>query len=136
MLCLSCHDGSATPSNMMANASYEQSIGLLTNTAYGSSTIPTLLGKDGTTGGTGSSIPGNYNNDHPVGLNALISTTANGLTWSGTAFGVTAGSPYAAFVNNYGAPVLASNPGPAYSVPSPPRTSLTLLAPLATTNTL
>ena len=33
LLCLSCHDGNLTPSNMMANQSYEQKIGLLTNTA-------------------------------------------------------------------------------------------------------
>ena len=36
LLCLSCHDGNVTASNMMANQSYEQRIGLLTNTAYGS----------------------------------------------------------------------------------------------------
>ena len=33
LLCLSCHDGNVTQSNMMANQSYEQRIGLLTNTA-------------------------------------------------------------------------------------------------------
>jgi hypothetical protein len=61
---------------MMTNQSYEQRIGLLTNTAYGGPPIPTLLGNDGTTAG-------NYNNDHPVGLNATISTTSNGLVWNG-----------------------------------------------------
>ena len=65
LLCLSCHDGNVTPSNMMTNQSYEQRIGLLTNTAYGSKPIPTLLGNDGTTAG-------NYTNDHPVGVNATI----------------------------------------------------------------
>jgi len=100
LLCLSCHDGNVTPTNMMANQSYEQRIGLLTNTAYGSSPIPTLLGKDGTTAG-------NYTNDHPVGQLANISTTQPGLAWSGTAFSVTAGTPYAQFVNNYGWPALA-----------------------------
>ncbi len=60
LLCLSCHDGNLTANNMMANQSYEQRIGLLTNTAYGSQPIPTLLGNDGTTAG-------NYTNDHPVG---------------------------------------------------------------------
>ena len=49
LLCLSCHDGNLTSKNMMANQSYEQRIGLLTNTAYGSQPIPTLLGSDGTT---------------------------------------------------------------------------------------
>ena len=78
LLCLSCHDGNVTPTNMMANQSYEQRIGLLSGT-YGSNPIPTLLGKDGTT-------PGNYTNDHPVGQNANISTTMAGLVWTGTAF--------------------------------------------------
>ena len=75
LLCLSCHDGNVTPSNMMINQSYEQTIGLLTNTAYGSSKIPTLLGNDGTTAG-------NYTNDHPVGQLATIST-GNGLVLHG-----------------------------------------------------
>ena len=75
LLCLSCHDGNLTQSNMMQNWSYEQQIGLLTNTTYGSQKIPTLLGNDGTTAG-------NYTNDHPVGQNANISTTGNGLVWA------------------------------------------------------
>ena len=106
LLCLSCHDGQVTPSNMMQNWSYEQQIGLLTNTTYGSGKIPTLLGNDGSTAG-------NYTNDHPVGLNATIST-GNGLVFSNGAMTVTAGSPYAQFVANYGWPALApgkwSNP--------------------------
>src|SRR5450755_2023423 len=44
LLCLSCHDGNLTQANMMKNQSYEQVIGLLTNTAYGKNPIPTLLG--------------------------------------------------------------------------------------------
>jgi len=99
LLCLSCHDGNLTPKNMMANQSYEQKIGLLTNTAYGAQPIPTLLGNDGTTAG-------NYTNDHPVGTNATI-RAGSGLVWSGTSFTVTAGSPYAKFVANYGWPALA-----------------------------
>jgi hypothetical protein len=107
MLCLSCHDGSVTPTNMMTGNLYEQSIGLLTNPAYGSAPIPTLLGADKTTG-TGSSIASNYNNDHPVGTNATIrASTANGLVWSGTTFTVTPGSNYEKFVWNYGWPALA-----------------------------
>src|ERR1022692_353000 len=51
LLCLSCHDGNVTASNMMVNQSYEQRIGLLTNTSYGTGKIPTLLGNDGTTAG-------------------------------------------------------------------------------------
>jgi len=106
LLCLSCHDGNVTPTNMMNGQSYEQRIGLLTNTFYGSKPIPTLLGKDGTTAG-------NYYNDHPVGTNATI-RAGSGLVWTGTTFTVTAGSPYAQFVANYGWPALApgkwSNP--------------------------
>ena len=92
---------------MMTNQSYEQRIGLLTNTTYGAQPIPTLLGNDG-------SAAGNYTNDHPVGVNATISTKQPGLVWSGTAFSVTSGSQYAQFVANYGWPALApgkySNP--------------------------
>jgi len=106
LLCLSCHDGNLTPTNMMTKVSYEQAIGLLTNTAYGSNPIPTLLGNDGTGAG-------NYTNDHPVGQLANI-RSGNGLVWTGTTFTVTAGSPYDNFVTNYGWPALApgkwSNP--------------------------
>ena len=106
LLCLSCHDGNVTAKNMMANQSYEQRIGLLTNTAYGSQPIPTLLGNDGTSAG-------NYSNDHPVGLNATISS-GSGLVFANNAFTVTPGTPYAQFVANYGWPALApgkwSNP--------------------------
>jgi hypothetical protein len=106
LLCLSCHDGNLTPTNMMTGKSYEQSIGLLTNTAYGNNPIPTLLGSDGTTGG-------NYLNDHPVGLNATI-RAGNGLVWANNSFTITAGSAYDNFVTNYGWPALApgkwSNP--------------------------
>jgi hypothetical protein len=101
LLCLSCHDGNLTAKNMMANQSYEQRIGLLRNTAYGSNPIPTLLGNDGTTAG-------NYSNDHPVGQLANISTKMPGLTFDGTKFTLTAGSQYAQFVANYGYPALAA----------------------------
>jgi hypothetical protein len=99
LLCLSCHDGNVTASNMMTGQSYEQSIGLLTNTAYGTKPIPTLLGNDGTTAG-------NYTNDHPVGVNANI-RSGSGLVWGTSSFTVTPGSPYAQFVANYGWPALA-----------------------------
>jgi hypothetical protein len=98
LLCLSCHDGNLTPSNMMRNQSWEQLVGLLPPW-YGSKPIPTLLGNDGTTAG-------NYYNDHPVGTNATIST-GNGLVWTGTTFTVTAGSPYSIFITNYGWPAIA-----------------------------
>ena len=100
LLCLSCHDGNVTAKNMMANQSYEQRIGLLTNTAYGSNPIPTLLGNDGTSAG-------NYTNDHPVGQLANISTTMPGLTFDGKKFNLASGTPYAQFVANYGYPALA-----------------------------
>jgi hypothetical protein len=106
LLCLSCHDGNLTPSNMMQNWSYEQQIGLLSNTTYGGQKIPTLLGNDGTTAG-------NYTNDHPVGQNATIGS-GSGLVWANNSFTVTAGSPFAQFQANYGWPALApgkwSNP--------------------------
>ncbi len=106
LLCLSCHDGQVTQSNMMQNWSYEQQLGLLTNTTYGSQKIPTLLGNDGT-------VAGNYTNDHPVGQNATI-RAGNGLVWANSTFTVTPGTPYAQFVANYGWPALApgkySNP--------------------------
>ncbi len=98
LLCLSCHDGNLTPKNMMRNQSYEQIVGMLPSW-YGTTPIPTLLGNDGTTAG-------NYNNDHPVGLNATISS-GNGLVYAAGKFTVTAGSPYAQFVANYGWPALA-----------------------------
>jgi hypothetical protein len=99
LLCLSCHDGNVTASNMMTNQSYEQAMGLLTNTAYGAAPIPTLLGNDGTT-------KGNYTNDHPVGQNATVST-GNGLLSTNGVLSVTPGTPYAQFVANYGWPALA-----------------------------
>src|SRR5579864_6973086 len=107
LLCLSCHDGNLTQSNMMTGKSYEQAIGLLTNTTYGSQNIPTLLGNDGTTAG-------NYTNDHPVGVNAVISKKMPGLVYANGKFTVTPGTPYAQFVSNYGWPALA--PGK-YSLP-------------------
>jgi hypothetical protein len=99
LLCLSCHDGNVTHTNMMVNQSWEQKVGLLTNTTYGKNPIPTLLGNDGTTAG-------NYNNDHPVGQLATIST-GNGLVFNGTSMSVTPATPYAQFVANYGYPSLA-----------------------------
>jgi len=72
LMCLSCHDGQYTPTNMMTNQSYEQKLGLLPKT-YGSNPIPTLLGNDGST-------IGNYINDHPVGAGTPIDPN----DWKGT----------------------------------------------------
>ena len=88
----------------------------------------TLLGNDG-------SGAGNYTNDHPVGINATIRDMSKyGLTFSGTAYTLTAGSQYAQFVANYGYPALA--PG-TWSNPSAsmPQESLMCFAPPATTST-
>jgi len=98
LLCLSCHDGNVTASNMMVNQSYEQRIGLLSST-YGAGKIPTLLGNDG-------SGANNYTNDHPVGQQATVSV-GNGLVNTGGVLTVTPGTPYAQFVANYGWPALA-----------------------------
>jgi hypothetical protein len=103
LLCLSCHDGNVTQSNMMRNQSYEQLIGMLPKW-YGGQPIPTLLGNDGTTIGTGP-----YTNDHPVGQAANISDMSSyGLTFNGTKFvAPDPSTPYGKFVANYGYPALA-----------------------------
>ncbi len=119
LLCLSCHDGNVTAKNMMANQSYEQKIGLLTNTTYGTAPIPTLLGNDG-------SSAGNYNNDHPVGTNATLLRYGNpmqgatsGIVYAAgtSSFTVTPGTPYAQFVANYGFPAIAPGKwGPQFGI--------------------
>jgi len=126
MLCLSCHDGNVTNTNMMAGKLYEQTIGLLTNPAYGGNSIPTLLGKDGTAADGKSTTGGNYNNDHPVGTNAtlinqygsVIQGSGSGVTWDGsTYFNVTGGSQYDTFLKNYGAPAIQPGKwGPQYGL--------------------
>src|ERR1700758_4706917 len=61
LTCLSCHDGNYAQGAMMKNKVFET----LPSTYGTLNDIPTLLGQDG----TGS---GNYLNDHPVGLNAVM----------------------------------------------------------------
>jgi cytochrome c553 len=61
LMCLSCHDGNLATGAMMKNKVYET-----LPAGYGAADIPTLLGADKTT-------TGNYLNDHPVGLNAVMS---------------------------------------------------------------
>ncbi len=100
LLCLSCHDGNLTQSNMMQNWSYEQQIGLLTNTTYGSAE---------------DSDPARQRRHHcrqlhqrsPGGPERHHQPAA--AAWFGptTAFTVTPGTPYAQFVANYGWPALA-----------------------------
>ncbi|MGD0735562.1 MAG: hypothetical protein ABR976_10465 [Terracidiphilus sp.] len=61
LTCLSCHDGNYAVGAMMKNQVYET-----LPPTYGTwNKVPTLLGNDGTTAG-------NYLNDHPAGLNAVM----------------------------------------------------------------
>jgi hypothetical protein len=119
--CLSCHDGNVSKGAMMTGVSWEQSQGMLDFSGgggaklYGTAAIPTLLGNDG-------AGAGDYNNDHPVGpggasISAGDLTDGNGgLAWGlvitpgkrGLSVSATAGSPYAAFLANYGAPAVSN----------------------------
>jgi len=93
LMCLSCHDGNFATGAMMKGTIYEK-----LPATYGSyNTIPTLLGNDPTG-------PGNYLNDHPVGLNATVScggqynwdcTETNGVI-------IMNGPNSSQFVQNYG----------------------------------
>ena len=92
--CLSCHDGNLAKGAMMKNAVYET-----LPATYGTyNTIPTLLGNDGST-------VGNYLNDHPVGLNAIIGCGGQ-YNWDCTivngAITYPAGTKMYQFVQNYG----------------------------------
>ncbi len=94
LTCLSCHDGNYATGAMMKNQVYET-----LPTTYGTfNKIPTLLGNDGTT-------VGNYLNDHPVGLNAVMSCGGT-YDWdcSISAAGkvLMTGPNSAKFVTNYG----------------------------------
>jgi hypothetical protein len=94
LTCLSCHDGNYAKGAMMKNVLYEQS---LLSSNYGTSPIPTLLGNDGTS-------VGNYLNDHPVGLNAIV-TCGGQYNWDCTeSAGVISmtGANSSRFVTNYG----------------------------------
>jgi hypothetical protein len=94
LMCLSCHDGNYATGAMMQNKVYET-----LPPTYGTlNAIPTLLGKDGT--GTG-----NYLNDHPVGLNAVMSCGGT-YDWDCTIDATGAvqmtGAASSKFVTNYG----------------------------------
>ena len=94
LMCLSCHDGNYATGAMMKNKVYES----LPATYGGYNNIPTLLGNDNT--GTG-----NYLNDHPVGLNAVMGC-GGPYDWDCTidATGTVqmTGTNSAQFVTNYG----------------------------------
>ena len=105
MMCLSCHDGNIAKGAMMQNRSWEQANGLLPANAYGPNDIPTLLGNDGTTAG-------NYNNDHPVGVQATLKAVGVSSRFTVTTCGTapntfdcltTADAAYLEFMGNYGA---------------------------------
>jgi hypothetical protein len=94
LMCLSCHDGNYAQGAMMKNRVYET-----LPATYGTQNfIPTLLGNDGST-------QGNYLNDHPVGLNAIM-TCGGAYDWdctiSATGTVQMTGAASKQFVTNYG----------------------------------
>ena len=94
LMCLSCHDGNYATGAMMKNRVYET----LPATYGGYNAIPTLLGNDGTTSG-------NYLNDHPVGLNAVMGCGGQynwDCTISATGAVQMTGANSSRFVTNYG----------------------------------
>ncbi len=94
LMCLSCHDGNYATGAMMKNQVYET----LPATYGGYNAIPTLLGNDHT--GTG-----NYLNDHPVGLNAVMGCGGQydwDCTISATGAVQMTGANSSRFVTNYG----------------------------------
>jgi len=94
LMCLSCHDGNYAQGAMMKNKVYET----LPATYGTANDIPTLLGNDGST-------VGNYLNDHPVGLNAVM-TCGGTYDWDCTISASGAvqmtGANSSKFVTNYG----------------------------------
>jgi hypothetical protein len=94
LMCLSCHDGNYAVGAMMKNKVYET----LPATYGTSNNIPTLLGNDGST-------VGNYYNDHPVGLNAVMGCGGTydwDCTISATGKVQMTGPASSQFVTNYG----------------------------------
>jgi hypothetical protein len=93
LTCLSCHDGNWAKGAMMQNKVYEN-----VPSTYASNNIPTLLGNDGN--GTG-----DYLNDHPVGLAAII-TCGGTYDWDCTnnngQITYPTGTNMYKFVQNYG----------------------------------
>ncbi len=97
LLCLSCHDGNLAKGAMMTGivdwaAENLNPLAL----GYKSANVPTWLGNDG-------SGVGNYQNDHPVGLNAAIA--CGGRSWDCTISAngtIVPGPLMTSFINNYG----------------------------------
>ncbi|MGA7245004.1 MAG: hypothetical protein WBX19_17580 [Terracidiphilus sp.] len=94
LTCLSCHDGNYAQGAMMKNRVYET-----LPATYGTQNfIPTLLGNDGTS-------QGNYLNDHPVGLTAVMGCGGQynwDCTISATGAVQMTGPGSSKFVTNYG----------------------------------
>jgi hypothetical protein len=93
LTCLSCHDGNLAEGAMMKGVVYEK----LPSTYGTYNKVPTLLGNDGSTAG-------NYLNDHPVGLNAVMGC-GGPYNWDCTISGATVqmtGTASKQFVANYG----------------------------------
>jgi hypothetical protein len=93
LTCLSCHDGNYATGAMMKNIVYET-----VPSTYASQNIPTLLGRDG------NSPNGDYLNDHPVGLNAVIACGGRDWDCTITSTGTIqmTGPNSAQFFKNYG----------------------------------
>ena len=94
LMCLSCHDGNYATGAMMKNQVYET----LPATYGAYNTVPTLLGNDKTT-------VGNYLNDHPVGLSAVMSCGSQ-YSWdcsiSASGSVLMNGTASSQFIQNYG----------------------------------
>jgi len=94
LMCLSCHDGNFATGAMMQNKVYET----LPSTYGQAAKPPTLLGNDG-------SGVGNYLNDHPVGLNAVMGCGGQynwDCTISATGTVQMTGPASSKFITNYG----------------------------------
>ena len=94
LMCLSCHDGNYATGAMMKNRVYET----LPSTYGTANKIPTLLGNEG-------GNLGNYLNDHPVGINAIMGCGGPydwDCTISATGSVQMTGTNSKVFVQNYG----------------------------------
>lgn len=93
LTCLGCHDGNYAQGAMMKNQVYET----LPPTYGKTSSVPTLLGNNG-------SGVGNYLNEHPAGLNAVIKCSGTGNWDCSESNGVISmkGTYSSQFVSHYG----------------------------------
>ena len=98
LLCLTCHDGNLAKGAMMTGTVdwVAENLNPIT-LGYASANVPTWLGNDN------SGATGNYNNDHPAGLNATIG--CGGRNWDCTIDGtgkIVPGPLMTKFIANYG----------------------------------